>query len=86
MKSFNLQKLNMAEDKKLYHVEIPNLDAQIDINRTWETTRENTKVSTKESIYYYELKMPRHSLIKDVHNYQTKGTEHNCSDYRIQAK
>jgi hypothetical protein len=44
MKSFNLKKLNKVKGKEQYHVEISqrftaleNLDAEVDINRSWET-------------------------------------------------
>jgi hypothetical protein len=33
-----------------------NLDTEVDINRAWETIRENIKISAKESLGYYELK------------------------------
>jgi hypothetical protein len=32
------------------------LDAETDINRAWETIRENIKISAKESLGYYEFK------------------------------
>jgi hypothetical protein len=35
---------------------LENLDAEVDINTVWETTRQNIKISTKESLGYYELK------------------------------
>jgi hypothetical protein len=35
---------------------LENLDTEVDINRAWETIRENIKISTKESLGYYELK------------------------------
>jgi hypothetical protein len=44
MERFNLKKLNEAESKKQYQVEISNrfallknLEAEVDINRAWET-------------------------------------------------
>jgi hypothetical protein len=47
MERFNLKKLNNVEDKEQYHVEISKRfaslgisDAEVDINRTWETIRE----------------------------------------------
>jgi hypothetical protein len=40
----------------LLHTEIVNLDTEVDINKAWETIRENIKVSAKESLGYYELK------------------------------
>jgi hypothetical protein len=35
---------------------LENLDAEVDINRAWKTTKENIKISAKESLGYYELK------------------------------
>jgi hypothetical protein len=32
------------------------LDAEVDINRAWETIRENITISAKQSLGYYELK------------------------------
>jgi hypothetical protein len=63
MKRFNLKKLNAVEGKEQYRAEISSrltsleiLDDEVDINRPWETTRDNIKVSAKESLGYYELK------------------------------
>jgi hypothetical protein len=63
MERFNLKKLNEVECKEQYRVEIlnrfvalENLDPEVDINRAWETIRENIKISTKESLCYCELK------------------------------
>jgi hypothetical protein len=60
---FNLKKLNEVEGREPYRVEISNrfaslenLDTEVDITRAWETARENTKMSAKESVGYYELK------------------------------
>jgi hypothetical protein len=36
---------------------LENLDAEMDINRAWETTREIETISGKENLGYYELKM-----------------------------
>jgi hypothetical protein len=53
----NLKKLNEAEGKEQYQAEISsrfaaleNLDAEVDINRAWETITENIKISAKESL------------------------------------
>jgi hypothetical protein len=53
---FSLKKLNEIYGKKHCNVEISNrftilenLDAKVDVNRTWETVRENVKISAKES-------------------------------------
>jgi hypothetical protein len=55
MERFNLKKLNEVEGKEQYRVEISNrlaafvnLDTEVDINRGWETIRENIKISVKE--------------------------------------
>jgi hypothetical protein len=54
MERINLQKLKEVEGKEQYHVEmsnrfaaLKNLDAEADINRAWETIRENIKISDK---------------------------------------
>ncbi|PNF34812.1 hypothetical protein B7P43_G03788 [Cryptotermes secundus] len=63
MERFNLKKLNEVQGKEQYCVEIShrfaaleNLDTEVDVNKTWETIRENIKMSAKESLGYYELK------------------------------
>jgi hypothetical protein len=35
---------------------LQNSDADVDINKAWETISENNKISAKESLGYYELK------------------------------
>jgi hypothetical protein len=35
---------------------LENLDAEVDINRAWETIREGIKISAKDNLGYYELK------------------------------
>jgi hypothetical protein len=59
MERFNLKKLNKVEGKEQYHVEILNsfaalkkLDADVDINRAWETIRENINISAKERLCF----------------------------------
>jgi hypothetical protein len=47
---FNLKKLNKVDGKEQYCIEISSFtaleksDAEADINRTWETIRENVKI------------------------------------------
>ncbi|PNF32154.1 hypothetical protein B7P43_G00700 [Cryptotermes secundus] len=60
---FSLRKLYEVEGKEQYCVEISNrfvalekLDTEVDVNKAWETIRENIKISAKESLGYYELK------------------------------
>jgi hypothetical protein len=69
MARFNLKKLNEVEGEEQYRADISNrfaslenVDAEVDINRAWETIRENIKFSAKESLGYYELR-------KDAQNY-----------------
>jgi hypothetical protein len=35
---------------------LEDLDAKVEINSSWETIRENTTISAKESLGYFELK------------------------------
>jgi hypothetical protein len=63
MERFSLKKLNEVEGKEQYCVEISNrfaalenLDTEMDVNKAWETSRENINISAKESQGYYELK------------------------------
>ncbi|PNF31288.1 hypothetical protein B7P43_G12666, partial [Cryptotermes secundus] len=63
MERFNLKKLNEVEGKEQYCVEISNrfaalenLETEVDVNKAWETIRENIKMSAKESLGYYEPK------------------------------
>jgi hypothetical protein len=51
MERFNLKKLNRVEGKEQYHVEISdrfaaleNFDTDVDINRAWESIRDNIKI------------------------------------------
>jgi uncharacterized FlaG/YvyC family protein len=75
MERFNLKKLNEIEGKEQNRVEISNrftvlenLDAEVDINRAWETIRENIKFSAKQNLGYYELKSINHGSTKDAQN------------------
>jgi hypothetical protein len=60
MERFNLKKLNEVESEEQYQVKIPdrfaaleNLYDDVDINRAWETIRENIKISANEILGYY---------------------------------
>jgi hypothetical protein len=64
MENLNPQKLNRVEGKEKYNFEISsrfaalqNFDAEMDANRAWESTREDIKILTKDSISYYEMKI-----------------------------
>jgi uncharacterized protein YutE (UPF0331/DUF86 family) len=67
MERFNLKKLNEVSGKEQYWIEISNRFAALenlvvddyyylDINRVWETIRENIEFSAKKRVDYYELK------------------------------
>jgi hypothetical protein len=63
MDRFNLKKLNEVDGNEQYRNEIShrftaleNIDTEVDINRVWETIRENIKISAKERLGYHELK------------------------------
>jgi hypothetical protein len=63
MERFNLKKLNEVEGKEQFCVEVPNrfaaledLDTEVEINSAWETIREITTISAKDSLGYFELK------------------------------
>jgi hypothetical protein len=60
---FNLRKLEDLEVRKQYRIEITNRFAALenvsddeDINRAWETIKENIKISAKESLCLHEMK------------------------------
>jgi hypothetical protein len=62
VKRFILGKLNKVEGREQYHVEISygfatleNLGTEVDVNNSWETIRENIKISAKENLGSYEL-------------------------------
>jgi hypothetical protein len=64
LERFNLKKLNDVEGKEQYLVEVSNrfavledLDTEVEINSAWETIRGNIKISAKESLNYFEMKM-----------------------------
>jgi hypothetical protein len=60
---FNLRKLNKLEVRKQYQIEITNRFAALenlsddeDIDRAWESIKENVKTSATESLVLQELK------------------------------
>jgi hypothetical protein len=63
MERFSSKTLHEVEAKEKYRAEVSNrfaaledLDAEVEVNSTWETIRENIKISAKESLGDYELK------------------------------
>jgi hypothetical protein len=62
MTRFSLMKLNEVDGKEQYRAKISNrfaalenIDAEVDINRAWETATEIIKISAKKRLGYYEL-------------------------------
>jgi hypothetical protein len=47
---------------------LEDLDSEVEINTVCETIRENTKISDKESLSFYELKKHKQCLTEDVQN------------------
>jgi hypothetical protein len=41
----------------------------VDVNKGWETIRENINIFAKESLAYYEPKKNSHGLMEDAQNY-----------------
>jgi hypothetical protein len=64
---------------------LENLHVEVDINRDWETIRENIKILAKECLGYYELKKlkPWFDGCAELLDQRNKP---NCIGYRIQAK
>jgi hypothetical protein len=63
LERFHLKKLDDAEVKEKYQLEISNrfatlesLDDSFDINNAWESIRENIKTSAKDNLGYHRLK------------------------------
>jgi hypothetical protein len=61
-KTVHLKKLNKVDCKEKYCVEVSNrfaaledLNAEVEINSAWETSRENINISAKDCLGYFEL-------------------------------
>jgi hypothetical protein len=59
---------------------------QVDVNKAWETIRENIKISVKKSLGYYELKKNKLLFDEGSSVILEKSNKPNYSGYRIQAK
>ncbi|PNF35371.1 hypothetical protein B7P43_G02578 [Cryptotermes secundus] len=75
---FNLKKLNEVESKEQYRVEVSsrftaleNLDTEVDVNKAWETIRENIKISAKERLML-NLLADSHNILNRWKNYFSK--------------
>jgi hypothetical protein len=58
MERFNLKKLNEVEGVEISNkfAALEKLDTEVDINKAWETIKENINFSAKKRLGYYELK------------------------------
>ena len=63
-----------------------NVNADEDVNRTWEIIKENIQVSANESLGLHELKQNKHWFDEDCLGFWIKGSGLKCSGYRIQVK
>jgi hypothetical protein len=86
---FSLKKLTEGEAEEQYHVTVTkkfaaleNLEYKGDINRAWDTIRENMKISAKECLCYYESKYHKLWLCEEC----SEGSRPNCSGCRTQVK
>jgi hypothetical protein len=64
MERFNLKKLNDVESKQQYCLEVSNrfaaledVDTEVEINSAWQMIRAYIKISAKDSLGYFELKI-----------------------------
>jgi uncharacterized FlaG/YvyC family protein len=69
----NLNQLNEEEVKEQYQVTIKNTFAALenladngDINRAWETIRDNIRISAKDSIRLLNVSLTDHGLMRNV--------------------
>jgi hypothetical protein len=93
VEKLNLMKFNKVEGKEQCSVEISNrftplenLNSKVDLNRAWETIRENIKISAKESLGYYELKKHKPWIEKGCSKLLDQRNKPNGSSYRTQTK
>jgi hypothetical protein len=87
MDRVNLEILHEMVGKAQHWIEISNtfkalenLNNNVDINRAWETMRENTKIAAKGTLSYYELKKQKPQVDKE------SDKDPNGNGHRTQAK
>jgi hypothetical protein len=87
---FNFRKLNELKFRKQYKIKITNwfpalenLSDEEDINRAWENTKENIKISAKDSLGLYEWKKHKPWFDEEC---LIKGSRLKCSGCRMQTK
>ena len=62
------------------------MDADEDVNRTWEIMKENIQISANESLGLHELKQNKHWFDEEYLGFWIEGCGLKFSGYRIQAK
>ena len=90
---FDSRKINELDVRKQYQIEITNsfealenLNDDEEVNRTWESIKENIKTSAKESLGLQELKKHKPWFDEECLGFWIKGSGLKCSGYKIQAK
>ena len=63
-----------------------NLSDSEDINRAWESIKENIKTSAQESLGLYELKQRKTWFGEECLGFLTKGNRLKCCGYWVQTK
>jgi hypothetical protein len=61
-------------------------DAEVETDSAWKMIRENIKISAKESLGYFDLKMHKPWFDEGCSKLLDKIKQSNCSGYRIQVK
>ena len=90
---FNLRKLNDVEVRKQYQIEITNRFAALEnvsedenINRVWESIKENIKTSATESLGMHEMKQLKPWFDEECLGILDQRKQAKCSGCRILAK
>ena len=90
---FNLRKLNDPEVRKQYQIEITdrfaaleNVGEDEDINRAWESIKENIKTSATESLGMHEMEQHKPWFDEECLGISDQRKRLKCSGYRILAK
>jgi hypothetical protein len=90
---FDLKKLDDIEVKEKYPVEISNrfaalesLDESCDVNKAWESIRENINASAKDNLGHHRLKHNKAWFDDECSKLIDTGSRLNYSGCKIQAK
>jgi hypothetical protein len=67
-------------------VTLENLEDNGDINRVWDTIRENVNILTKKILIYCNQSIINHGLMRNVENWLLKGCRLNYSGCKTQVK